>query len=382
MRILYGVVGEGMGHAIRSRVVLDQLVQRHDVQVVVSGRAHDYLAKRAGGAGLAGDGRHADAEASKGHLMVKKIWGFTIVTEDNEVRNFRTLLENVKGALTGGWPQNIKTYFEIADGFHPDVVISDFESWSYLYAVNHALPVVSLDNMQIVNRCRHDRDVIAGHEASFQLARGIIKAKVPGAYHYLITTFFRPPTRKKRTTLHPPVLRPEILSARSEPGAHLLVYQTYTTNQQLPEMLRATGLPCRIYGLRRDLREDQREGNLLYRPFSEDGFIDDLRTCRGVVASGGFTLMGEAVYLHKPMLAEPVAKQFEQILNARYLEKEGFGLCAEPITEAKLRDFLARTPEFAKNLSRYSQDGNKDLLEKLDSVLEAAARGVPPEAEE
>ena len=154
MRILYGVVGEGMGHAIRSRVVLDELVKSHDVQVVVSGRAHDYLAKRA-----------------DDHLQVKKIWGFTIVTEDNEVRNFRTLLENVKGALTGGWPKNIKAYFEIADSFRPDVVISDFESWSYLYAVNHALPVVSLDNMQIVNRCRHDRDVIAGHEASFQLAR-------------------------------------------------------------------------------------------------------------------------------------------------------------------------------------------------------------------
>jgi len=47
MRILYGVVGEGMGHAIRSRVVLEELVKKHDVQVVVSGRAHDYLQKRA-----------------------------------------------------------------------------------------------------------------------------------------------------------------------------------------------------------------------------------------------------------------------------------------------------------------------------------------------
>ena len=26
MRILYGVVGEGMGHAMRSRVVLDELI--------------------------------------------------------------------------------------------------------------------------------------------------------------------------------------------------------------------------------------------------------------------------------------------------------------------------------------------------------------------
>ena len=364
MRILYGVVGEGMGHAIRSRVVLDELVQRHEVQVVVSGRAHDYLAKRA-----------------NDHLQVKKIWGFTIVTEDNEVRNFRTLLANVKGALTGGWPQNIKTYFEIADHFQPDVVISDFESWSYLYGVNHGLPVISVDNMQIVNRCRHDPDVIAGHEASFQLAKGIIKAKVPGAYHYLITTFFRPPIRKARTSLHPPILRPEILSAPREPGAHLLVYQTYTTNQQLPDLLHRTGIECRVYGVRRDLKEDEREGNLLYRPFSEVGFIDDLRTCRGVVASGGFTLMGEAVYLHKPMLAEPVAKQFEQVLNARYLEKEGYGLCADPITGARLSEFLDRTGEFDKNLSRYSQDGNRDLLAKLEAVMDAAERGVPAEAE-
>jgi uncharacterized protein (TIGR00661 family) len=364
MRILYGVVGEGMGHAIRSRVVLDELVQRHDVQVVVSGRAHDYLAKRA-----------------SDHLQVKKIWGFTIVTEDNEVRNFRTLLENVKGALTGGWPQNIKTYFEIADSFRPDAVISDFESWSYLYGVNHGVPVISVDNMQIVNRCRHDKDVIAGHEASFQIAKGIIKAKVPGAYHYLITTFFRPPIRKKRTSLHPPVLRPEILSARSEPGKHLLVYQTYTTHQELPALLKRTGLECRVYGIRRDLSEDERDGNLIYRPFSEPAFVEDLRTARAVVASAGFTLMGEAVYLHKPMLAEPVAKQFEQILNARYLEKEGYGLGAGGITEATLSEFLDRLPEFERNLSRYSQDGNEDLLVKLESVLDSAARGIPAEAE-
>jgi uncharacterized protein (TIGR00661 family) len=364
MRILYGVVGEGMGHAIRSRVVLDELVKSHDVQVVVSGRAHDYLAQRAGE-----------------HLAVKKIWGYTIVTEDNEVRNFKTLLANLRGAFTGGWPTNIKAYFDIADRFRPEVVVSDFESWSYLYGVNHRLPVVSVDNMQIINRCKHDKEITRGEEISFQIAKGFIKTKLPGAYHYLITTFFRPPVRKRRTTLHPPILRPEILAARPQSGQHLLVYQTYTTHKDLPELLRRTGLECRIYGLRRDLKEEQREGDLLYRPFSEHGFIEDLRTARGVVASGGFTLMGEAVYLHRPMLAEPVAKQFEQILNARYLQKEGYGLCAEEITQEKLGEFLERIPEFEKNLSRYSQDGNEDLLAKLEEVLQRAARGDPAEAE-
>jgi uncharacterized protein (TIGR00661 family) len=357
MRILYGVVGEGMGHAIRSRVILDELVKRHDVQVVVSGRAHDYLAKRAGE-----------------HLAVKKIWGFTIVTEDNEVSNFRTVLENLKGAVKGGWPRNVRAYFDIANEFKPDVVISDFESWSYLYGVNHQIPVVSVDNMQIINRCKHDPPLLEGHQADFQVAKALIKSKVPGAYHYLISTFFYPPVRKRRTTLHPPILRPEILAAKSEAGNHLLVYQTYTTNKELPEILKASGIECRIYGLRRDLKEDLRDGNLLYRPFSEQGFIDDLRTARAVVASGGFTLMGEAVYLHKPMLAQPVGKQFEQVLNCRYLEAEGYGLYADEITAAKLGEFLRRIPGFENSLTRYQQNGNEDLLGKLEQVLGSAQR--------
>ena len=45
MRILYGVAGEGMGHATRSHAFLADLVGEHDVLVVASGRAHDYLAQ-------------------------------------------------------------------------------------------------------------------------------------------------------------------------------------------------------------------------------------------------------------------------------------------------------------------------------------------------
>ena len=39
-----------------------------------------------------------------------------------------------------------------------------------------------------------------------------------------------------------------------------------------------------------------------------------------VITSAGFTLLGEAVYLHKPVLAIPVEGQFEQILNAHYVD--------------------------------------------------------------
>jgi uncharacterized protein (TIGR00661 family) len=50
MEILYGVVGEGMGHATRSAVVLDHLLSRgHEIKVVVSGKAHAFLKTRFSG---------------------------------------------------------------------------------------------------------------------------------------------------------------------------------------------------------------------------------------------------------------------------------------------------------------------------------------------
>ncbi len=354
MKILYGVVGEGMGHATRSRVILDHLSKNHEVQVVVSGRAYEFLNAR--------------------FPNVHKIWGYTLAYEDNAVVKLKTALQNAKGALTGV-PENVRQYFEISEKLAPDCVITDFETFSYLYAKNWMLPVINIDNMQIINRCVHDPSITEGHQADFQLAKGIVKSKVPGCLHYLVTTFFYPELRKPRTTLHPPILRPEILAAKSEPGEHLLVYQTSTSNSGLPEMLKRTGIPCRIYGLRRDLKQEVVDGTLSYRPFSEQGFIDDLRTCRGVIANGGFTLMGEAVYLHKPMLSVPVGGQFEQVLNSRYLERLGYGTFAEALNANKLSEFLEKLPDCQAKLASYRQDGNQQLLGQLDALLKQVQSG-------
>jgi uncharacterized protein (TIGR00661 family) len=349
-----------MGHAMRSRVVIDHLTAGHDVQVVVSGRAYDYLKAR-----------------ESDRLGVNKIWGLTIVYEDNEVRNFRTVLHNMAGAVTGGWPRNVRAYFDMAEQFRPDVVVSDFESWSYLFARTHGIPVISLDNMQILSRCAVPPEVVQGHELDFQLARALVRAKLPGCFHYLVTTFFQLPVRKPRTSLHPPVIRPELLQARAEVGDHLLVYQTSESDAGLPALLARCGRECRIYGLRRELKADVVEGNLRFRPFSERTFVEDLRTARAVIANGGFTTLSEAVYLHKPLLASPVRKQFEQVLNARVLESEGYGLAVDgELGAERLGQFLERIPQFAEKLTGYSQDGNTVMLGALDDLLTIAANGT------
>ena len=90
-----------------------------------------------------------------------------------------------------------------------------------------------------------------------------------------------------------------------------------------------------------------------------------------MIAGGGFTLMGEAVYLRKPMLAVPLARQFEQVLNARYLEHLGYGACCEDLAAdpGAIARFLEHIPDYARALEGYHQDGNAEILAGVDAWL-------------
>ncbi|MAQ15598.1 MAG: teichoic acid biosynthesis protein [Sandaracinus sp.] len=357
MKILYGVTGEGMGHAIRSRVILEHLFAAgHQVEVVASNRAASFLSER--------------------FANVHHIHGLHIVSAENRVRKGKTLWSNVKEGLQA-LPSQVGAYFELIEDFAPEVVISDFESWSYLYGMAHDLPVISIDNQQVMNRCTLPDEVLDGARAEFAVVKAFVKAKLPWCAHYLIATFFQPPIRKKRTTLHPPILRPEILAAEPTPGDHLLVYQTSTDNRPLLEVLRKSGRECHIYGMERSLKEDRRDGNLVHKPFSEQGFIDDLASSAGVIASAGFTLMGEAVHLKKPMIAIPLEGQFEQRLNARYLAYLGYGAAVEGKLDSEtLARFFDSIPAYRAALEEYEHDGNVGLFAQIDTLLDQVAAGV------
>jgi uncharacterized protein (TIGR00661 family) len=333
MRILYGVVGEGMGHAIRSRVVLDQLfAQGHEVETMASSRAADFLSKR--------------------FPEVHRIHGLHIIYDENRVRKGRTLWSNLRDGMAA-LPGQIRTYFELVDDFAPDVVISDFESWAYLYGKSHGLPIISIDNMQVLNRCQHPPELLDGLRPEFDLTRAFVKSKLPFCDHYFITTFFYPPVSRKRTTLVPPVLRPEVIAMTPTRGDHVLVYQTSEDHDALAAVLGRCGMECRIYGLRRDLKEEQVEGNLRYRPFDERTFIADVASSRAVISGGSFTVMSECVYMHKPLL-----------------QHLGYGRTANHIDESVVRDFLAAVPACEERLANYKQDGNRALEAALTAELQ------------
>ncbi|HEX8327769.1 MAG TPA: MJ1255/VC2487 family glycosyltransferase [Hymenobacter sp.] len=347
MNILYGVPGEGLGHATRSKVVIGHLLkQGHQVCVVSSSRAYHMLA-------AAFPGR------------VHEIRGFHLAYKGLAVSKARTAVLTLRTA-----PEDLRTNFakyrELLCDFEPELIISDFESFSYLFAKMRRLPIVSIDNMQIISRAKLDVTVPKSERGNYNLAKSIVRAKLPHSRHYFVTTFFDLPLEKDDTTLVPPIIRPEILAAKPSTGQHVLVYQSATTQQNLVALLQQ--LPdqeFRVYGFNKE--EDH--GNVQLRAFSEAGFIADLASARAVVTNGGFSLISEAVYLRKPICAIPIPAQFEQWLNAAEVEQKGYGRHFAAITADNLRAFLYGLAGFETALAGYQQNGNQVLFAHLDEAL-------------
>lgn len=348
MKILYGVPGEGMGHATRSKVIIQYLLeQNHDVRVVSSERAFTFLHSAFPG-------------------RVTEIKGLHFAYKNAKISKSGTFMLNLKSAGKNLIHNYIKK-LEIEHTFKADLVISDFESFSYFYAKMHQLPIISIDNMQVMNRCKLDIVISKEEQGNFSLAKQIVKAKVPGCQQYLISSFFGAEISKKNTQLVPPIIREAILQATPKEGNHILMYQTSSSLENVQETL--SKLPHEhfiVYGM----NQNYSDGNVQFKPFSETEFIADFASAKAVIANGGFSFLSEAVYLHKPIYSFPIAGQFEQYMNAAYIEKLGYGRHFKSLGSDQLKAFLYDLPNFKKQLAHYQQNGNEKLFETLNLQLD------------
>ena len=350
LKILYGVNGEGLGHATRSQVVIEALLAGHDVRVVASGAAFRFLHERL--------------------PRVEEIFGPTFAMKEGEIRRWATVRHNLAGAPRE-LPATVRHWVDVVAAWRPEVVVTDFEPLAGVYARSAHVPLVSIDNIHMIDRCHHDAAIVGAEREDYAIARAVTRAMVPTAGDYVIPTFFRPPLARGRTKLVPPILRPEVVAAAGGSGEHLLVYSN--GSRDLLDALRASGLPCRVYGMRDGPEAGTSDGRIAFRPRSTAGFLEDLRTARAVISGGGFSLLSEAVFLRKPVLAVPLRGQFEQLMNARYLEREGYGMCAGGIGRETLAAFLERLPAYERRLSEYEQAGNEEALRVIEGTVVAAA---------
>jgi uncharacterized protein (TIGR00661 family) len=343
-KIIYGVAGEGSGHSMRARVVLEHLKKNgHDVKVFSHDRGFSNL---------------------KSDFDVTEIFGLKFVYEKNKVRYVKTLFRNLGKIVPAKRSLDLVT--KTIDEYKPDFIFTDFEPLSAIAAGMRKVPLLSIDNQHRITNFKLQMPV--GYTKDVWAAKAVIKLIAPNAKAYIVTSFFESKKKTDNTFTVSPVIRNEVYDLKPTKGKHVLVYVT-STFDGLVKKLKKLDDEFIVYGMDKDGQED----NILFKKPSNEGFLQDLASCKAIIATAGFTLMSEALYLKKPYCAIPVVGQFEQIINAFYLQKLGYGKHCRRTTVRRLRNFLANIEKYDKGLERYNKpDHNEKLLKKVDWFIKNA----------
>ena len=344
MRIVYGVFGYGRGHATRAMGVLPQLSRRHEVLVFAGGTAYEMLAKDYPVVRIPTLSYIYDAS---GALSAR------LTIAQNLPRVADVLLEGA------GFREVVGTMRD----FQPDLAICDVDPWTHQAAARLGIPRISFDHYGILvycrlpipasDRLRHLRDVL-----SYRLLTG-------KPDRIVVSSFYHAPATRPGVHCIGPLLRDAVLRAHASRGEHLLAYfnQPELLTPRVEEALHALGLPVLIYGTPRT----DSSGHVVFRPPSNQAFIDDLASCRALIGTAGNQLVGEALYFGKPMLVMP-EDSVEQRANAAAVERLGIGVrtTRDKLTLAQLTQFLAAERSFGELARARARDGRAQALQALE----------------
>ena len=344
MKILYGVCGEGRGHATRSRILIHYLQQKgHEISIVAGGKAYTLL-----------------SEEFSDVLKVESPQGFY---RENHVRILLTLLHTAYQTIVFFPGSFIKVRRRIRE-FHPGILITDAEPISHIAARFHKIKRVSLDNPTALIYRKIPKRI--GEYPAWLFLFFTLKTSLFGAEKYLIYDFFEEQINNPHVLFLKPLIQPEIRHQTSTQGNHVFVYQTSLTFPSLFVSLKKFDETFVIYGFDKDMAD----GNLIFKRFNNDEFFHDIASAKAVIVNGGFSAISEALYLKKPIFCLPIRHQFEQAFNAKCIEQMGVGVSHTRFCENDLKDFLDTLHSFQDALQRYTPGNQEEILSRIEQEIQ------------
>ena len=347
MRILYGVSGEGFGHSSRALVVGKYLEKKgHKVIFMTYGQAYKVL---------------------KNKFDVFKVKGLSLIFKKSILKKRKTIKHNLKF-----FPKNLrkwKKFHKLMKEFNPDICISDMEPIVPILRHWHDLPLISLDNQHRLTNL--EIKIPEKYKIDFILAKEVIRTFVRKADFYIVTSFTSAKIKKeyKNTSIVAPIIKGDVRNFKKlKYGNKILVYLT-KKDRRILKILRNIDERFVVYGY----NKNKKSGNLEFK--TKESFLRELVNCKAVIATAGFTLMSESIYLKKPYLALPLKGQFEQTFNALFLKKAGFGEYSEDLNEKEVIYFLDHLKKYQKKLKEYRPDYSK-LYKVLDKTFKKFKKSI------
>lgn len=311
MRIFYGVAGEGLGHASRTLAVVDAL-PNVEFHLFTFGKAYNFLKNQ----------RYPHLHLINGLMFPYK----------NGKVSYPRLMYRAAKYFSGDIRKNISYISEQYRMLRPDLFMSDFEPSVARAAKRCESKLISVDNQH--RFAYTDMIELPVFLRVYGWACGLAaKFLVPNPDHTIISTFHydRIQPKGKNVVLANGLFRSNVTSQQPTNGGYLLVYIRESVNDVFLRSLREIqDTEVRIYGASEGYLKQsaERRKNLKFFPISES-FVNDLAGCDKLMTTAGNQLISEARYLGKQCLVVPEPGQYEQSINAFYVESIGMGIKCE-----------------------------------------------------
>lgn len=350
-KIFYSLAGEGRGHATRVRAMVEVLRAEHDIVIYAPAMAYDFLAQA----------------YQESPVRVKRIPGLCFTYTRKKTLNYwATGWHGLKTIAT--YPQLVRQLRCDVENEQPDLVITDFEPSLPYAAQLCGIPYISLTHQHFL--ISYDLGSLPLRlQLQARFMAWFVKAFYSNQIQTIVSSFYFPPLRPNQQNVQQigVLLRPEILQAVPEQGQHLVAYLRRSISPELFRALVECGSEVRIYGL----GVQPSVGALHFCKVDAYRFVEDLATSRALISTAGNQLIGEALFLGKPVLAMPECGNYEQRINAHFLNRSGAGVAInmQAVTVRHIRRVLERFQDISQYVDRQRLNGNLAALRILCHYL-------------
>jgi len=341
-RILYGVMGDALGHVSRSLAVAQAMPD------------HEFL--------FVGGGR-AQLLREEGHHLEEVPIGGTYY-RGSRVDFSRTVVNFAKVFL--GKKRTIQRVGDIIKSFDPDLILTDYELFTPLAARKVGRPSVSLDHQHILSLC--DWPPPRGNSLNRFFTCFSVRYLYSASDRFLISSFFHAePKDPTRIEVLPPVVRSSISNYQASEGEHVLVYVKANILARLIPLLETRKGRFIIYGM----GDRPAKANLVFKRNSTEGFLEDMAACKYVITTAGHNIISEALCFRKPILCFPISFAYEQLVNAHFLARLGYGEFYEKpsINGSVLDGFESRLIKFRARIGREDFFGNQKVAARVEELV-------------
>lgn len=311
------VQGEGRGHLMQA-IALRNLYESvgHEVVGVLVGRSHRRIIPS------------FFRQAFEGRIFEFDSPNFVTDKRDEGIRVAATILDGLRHFFH--YWRTLGEMNRRLQALKPDVTLNFFEMMAGFYWLRFrpSFPIVSIANQFLIQH--PDAPKPEGSRTNALMMRLLTWSTSWGAYEkWVMSPLPLKDVPRRRLKVVPPIIRQEVRSMEPAPQENFIL--AYVVNNGYAEQLRKwheahPELEVHCFWDNPDAAENwQPHSNFTFHRVNSTKYLDYLKRCRGIAGTAGFQSTCEAMYLNKPFLVVSVAQQYEQQINAYFIEQAGIG---------------------------------------------------------